>query len=52
MIMRKLFYGVRGTVLKSMVTISIAPLVITTVILYTFIDSYSQKLQRILSTKV
>jgi methyl-accepting chemotaxis protein len=44
MIMRKLFYGVRGTVLKSMVTISIAPLVITTVILYTFIDSYSQKI--------
>lgn len=44
MIMRKLFYGVRGTVLKSMVTISIAPLVITTIILYTFIDNYSQKL--------
>ncbi len=44
MIMRKLFYGVRGTILKSMITISIAPLVITTIILYLFIDNYSQKL--------
>jgi len=44
MLLRKVFYGVRGTVVKSMTIISLPPLVITTVVLFLFINNYSNKL--------
>jgi len=44
MVMRKVFYGIRGTVVKSMTIISLPPLIITTVVLFLFINNYSYKL--------
>ena len=44
MILKKALYGIRGTIAKSMIIISIPPLVITTIILYLFINNYSNRL--------
>lgn len=44
MLFKKAFYGIRGTIVKSMIVICIPPLTITTVILYLFINNYSNRL--------
>ena len=44
MLLRKIFYGIRGTVVKSMTIISLPPLLITTIVLYLFINDYSNEL--------
>ncbi len=44
MFLRNLFYGVRGTVIKSMTIISLPPLLITTIVLFLFINNYSNRL--------
>ncbi len=44
MLIRKAFYGIRGTVVKSMTIISLPPLIITTAILFLFVNNYSNNL--------
>lgn len=44
MLLRKAVYGIRGTIIKSMLIICIPPLIITAIILYLFINSYSNTL--------
>lgn len=44
MLMRKFFYGIRGTIVKSMAIICLPPLTITTVVLFLFINNYSNNL--------
>jgi len=44
MFLNRIFYGIRGTVIKAMAVISIPPLVITTIILFLFVNDYSNKL--------
>ncbi|PKL15915.1 MAG: hypothetical protein CVV49_18955 [Spirochaetae bacterium HGW-Spirochaetae-5] len=44
MSIRKIFYGIRGTVIKSMTLISLPPLIITTIVLFLFINNYSNRL--------
>lgn len=41
MLLHKVFYGIRGTVIKSMTLICAPPLIITAVILYFFINNYT-----------
>ncbi len=44
MLVNRVLYGIRGTVVKSMIIICIPPLTITTVILFLFINNFSSKL--------
>lgn len=44
MLLHRILYGIRGTIVKSMIVICIPPLTITTVILYLFINNYSNNL--------
>jgi len=44
MLLKRFFYGIQGTVIKSMTIISLPPLIITTIVLFLFINSYSNKL--------
>jgi len=44
MLLRKAVYGIRGTIIKSMLIICIPPLTITAIILYLFINNYSNTL--------
>ena len=44
MLLRKAVYGIRGTIIKSMLIICILPLTITAIILYLFINNYSNTL--------
>ena len=43
MLLNRIFYGIRGTVVKAMAIISMPPLVITTIVLFLFINDYSSK---------
>lgn len=48
MLLHKVFYGIRGTIIKSMTLISAPPLIITAVILYYFINNYTGNVTRTL----
>jgi methyl-accepting chemotaxis protein len=41
MLLKKAVYGIRGTIIKSMIVICIPPLTITAIILFLFINNYS-----------
>ncbi len=42
MILKKIMYGISGTVIRSMTLISILPLTLTTIILFYFVNDYSK----------
>jgi methyl-accepting chemotaxis protein len=46
MLLYNVFYGIRGTVIKSMALICAPPLIITTVILYFLINNYSENITK------